>query len=246
MNMRFLVFQHLDVEHPGIFRSLWRRDGISWDTVELDRGETIPARLESYDALVVMGGPQDVWQESRYPWLIAEKAAIQQFVAVLRRPYLGICLGHQLLADAMGGSVRLMAQPEVGHVACRKTSAGAVDSMLSGIESEFSCFQWHGAEVDALPPGSVALAGNKASAVQALRWGDRAYGFQYHVEITQSTVGEWAAVPEYAAALEKVSGLGAVSRLAAETANLLPIYEVTSERLHRNFMGIVSATAPAS
>jgi GMP synthase-like glutamine amidotransferase len=89
--MRNLVFQHLSVEHPGIFRDFWTKSGDSWHAVELDEGDRIPP-LEDFDLLVVMGGPMDVWQEDLHPWLFAEKAAIRRWVKDLGRPYLGICL----------------------------------------------------------------------------------------------------------------------------------------------------------
>ena len=92
-----LVFQHMEVAHPGIFREFLRADGIAWQAVRLDRGEPIPD-LAAFDALWVMGGAQDVWQEAEHPWLVAEKAAIREAVS-REMPFLGICLGHQLLAD---------------------------------------------------------------------------------------------------------------------------------------------------
>ena len=101
---RILVFQHIDVEHPGIFRRFLAEEGVPWTAVELDRGEPIPD-MTDFDALWVMGGPMDVWQEAENPWLRAEKAAIREAVLGRRMPFLGICLGHQLLADALGGEV---------------------------------------------------------------------------------------------------------------------------------------------
>jgi hypothetical protein len=103
--MRLLVFQHIDCEHPGQLRQYLRQGRIEWRTIELDRGEPIPP-LDNYDALWVMGGPMDVWDVEENPWLIAEKAAIRRWVRELDRPFLGLCLGHQLLADALGGTRR--------------------------------------------------------------------------------------------------------------------------------------------
>ena len=77
--MNILVLQHVAVEHPGVFRDFLRQDGLTWRTVELDEGEPIP-ELEPFDLMIVMGGPQDVWEEDQYPWLREEKAAIRNFV----------------------------------------------------------------------------------------------------------------------------------------------------------------------
>ena len=122
--MKFLIFQHARVEHPGIFREFFAADGIEWHAVELDEGEPIPS-LDGFDALMAFGGPMDVWQENAHPWLVAEKAAIRSWVCERRKPYLGICLGHQLLADALGGTVRKMDVPEIGVCEVTLNSAGA-------------------------------------------------------------------------------------------------------------------------
>ena len=91
-----LVLQDEDIEALGVFEDFLRADGATWQVVEIDEGETIPS-LEPFDAMIVMGGPQNVWQEDLYPWIRDEKAAIRRFVAEMHRPFFGICLGHQLL-----------------------------------------------------------------------------------------------------------------------------------------------------
>jgi GMP synthase-like glutamine amidotransferase len=234
---RVLVFQHIPVEHPGIFRDFMRADGVRWDTVELDAGEQIPT-LDPYEALVVMGGPMDVFEEDQHPWLIAEKRAIREWVAGRGRPYLGLCLGHQLLADALGGRVERMATPEVGMMRVETTEAARGDALYGGLDRAMDCLQWHGCEVTALPKGGVVLASSPACAVQAFRLGACAYGLQYHVELTAQTVAEWAAVPAYAESLEKSCGRGALKKLDADAKALMPSLASNARKLYDNFKAL--------
>jgi GMP synthase-like glutamine amidotransferase len=236
--MKLLVLQHLAVEHPGVFRDFLREDGIDWHTVELDRGETIPD-LEAFDVMMVMGGPQDVWQEEQFPWLKTEKAAIRRFVADMGRPYFGLCLGHQLLADALGGQVGPGARPEVGALTITQTEDGKRDPLFAGVPDPIEVLQWHGAEVKALPEGAVNLAQSEVCAIQAFRYGKNAYGLQCHVEATGTTVADWAAIPEYARALEATLGAGSVDRLDAEVAERLPAYTAVARTLYKNFKSLL-------
>jgi GMP synthase-like glutamine amidotransferase len=188
---KVLVLQHEVIEPLGVFEDFLRADGAAWQVVEIDEGETIPS-LEPFDAMFVMGGPQDVWQEDLYPWLRDEKAAIRRFVTEMRRPFFGICLGHQLLADALGGHVQKAKIPEQGLMRVWKTEEGARDPLLRAIGDPFTALQWHGAAVVEVPEGSVVLARNEACPIQAFRYGDRAYGVQFHIEVTKDTVIDWS------------------------------------------------------
>lgn len=237
--MKILVFQHVDVETPGILLDFFREDGFQWTTVELDQGEAIPP-LEPFDLMVVMGGPQDVWQEDQFPWLRPEKAAIRDFVLGLNRPYLGICLGHQLLAEATGGSVGPAKVPEIGVLPITRTEAGGRDSVIKALPNPTYALQWHGAEVTALPPEGEALAKSDVCRVEALRVG-RAYGFQYHVEIHGGTVRQWADIPEYASALEQAMGKDGVARLQRDVAERLPQFNKDARTLYEGFKATLTA-----
>lgn len=237
MLLKILVLQHLAVEHPGILRDFLRADGLSWDTVELDRGEAIPD-VAGYDVMLVMGGPQDVWQEDIHPWLKLEKSAIRRFVVELQRPYLGICLGHQLLAEAIGGCVAPASAPEVGVLEVVKTEAGRRDRLLAGLEDPGRVLQWHGAEVTALPEGVEVLAMSNACAVQAFRYGRTAYGVQFHVEATGDTVRDWAAIPEYQRALEQALGKGVVAQLERDVASELASFNRQARSIYEHIKGL--------
>ena len=235
---RILVFQHHEFEHPGSFREFLAADAVAWDAVRLDAGEAIPA-LDGYAALIVMGGPQDVWEEERYPWLVAEQAAIREAVVARGMPYLGVCLGHQLLASALGGEVAAMpGKAEIGVAEVELTAAGKRDALLGGDGGKLACLQWHAAEVTALPPEAVVLAKNDASQVQAFRWGERAYGLQFHIEAGETTVPEWAGIPAYRRALERGLGPGELERFAAAVRQRAPAFRARAARLYRRFMAL--------
>jgi GMP synthase-like glutamine amidotransferase len=243
--MRIVVFQHIPVEHPGIFREFWRENGDEWCTVEFDAGDDIPD-LNNFDLLVAMGGPMDVWQEDLHHWLRPEKAAIRHWVKDLGRPFLGICLGHQLLAAALDGAVRLTDQPEIGIGEVTLTDAGRRDPLFAGFAPPVETFQWHGAEVSRLPDGAEVLAMNSSCPIQAFRYGSHAYGLQYHIEISASTVDEWSRIPEYRAGLERMLGAGADARLSQAVAHRLASFAASARRLNENISAIVAAARPGS
>jgi GMP synthase-like glutamine amidotransferase len=233
--MKILVFQHVASEHPGSFRDVMAKHGHTMHQVELDEGEAIPP-LDGFDILLVMGGPMDVWETDKHPWLLDEIAAIRAWVSA-GRPYLGMCLGHQLLAVAMGGHVALMTTPEVGMAQVPLQP----DPIFSGVPALCTCFQWHGAEIKQLPPGARILAANDGCPIQAFAIGPYAYGLQFHMELTETTAEEWGALPEYAAALERVKGPGALPVIQADVAANFPALQSAAHRIFENFLKIAQA-----
>ncbi len=120
-----------------------------------------------------------------------------------------------------------------------QTEAGKGDPLFAGVPDPLDVLQWHGAEVKSLPDGAVTLARSDACEIQAFRFGDRAYGLQSHVEVTRETVADWAAVPEYARALETALGAGAVDRVAADVERNLAGYTAVARTLYKNFKSLI-------
>ena len=240
--MHLLVLQHARAEHPGIFRDFLREDGHTYDAIELDEGETLPTSLDGYDALWVLGGPMDVWEEDTHPWLAAEKAFIKEAVADRGLPYLGLCLGHQLLAEALGGSVGRSQSPEIGVMDVQLTEAGATGVLFDGLPEQFPALQWHSAEVTQMPAGAVCLATSPDCAVQAMKWETRAYSMQFHVEVESDTVANWAEIDAYRTALEQAMGEGATDSLAGDVAARIGQFNDMAERLYINWLQAVART----
>ena len=232
--MRILVLQHAASEHPGAFRRFLHEDGHDWVPVALDEGEALPG-LEGFDGLWVMGGPMDVWEEDKHPWLAPEKALIRQAVEERGLPFLGVCLGHQLLAEALGGSCGSSQVSEVGVMPVQITEFGAESVFLDGVPESFHALQWHGAEVSRLPEGAKVLATSPDCAVQAMSWGPRALSVQFHVEVEDDTVPNWIAIPEYKAALDERFGPGGAERLNADCAARLEAMNTVAERVYINW-----------
>ena len=239
--MHILVLQHARVEHPGIFRGFLEEDGHTWDAVELDQGAALPS-LDGYEALWVMGGPMDVWQEDEHPWLKEEKTFIRDAVAERGLPYLGLCLGHQLLTEALGGSVGPSQTPEIGVMDVQMTEIGATGVLFDGLPEQFKTLQWHSAEVKQMPAGAACLATSPACAVQAMKWETRAYTAQFHLEVEADTVENWAAIPAYRDALVGALGKDGVAVMQAAVDAQLNEFNKMAERLYINWLQTAAQT----
>ncbi len=204
--MRTLVLQHIACEPPGYYEDVLLGRGAVIHRVEVDEGDPLPDWRE-FALIVAMGGPMSVNDEDEFPWLVHEKRLISDAVHA-GTPFWGACLGVQLLAASLGGRVHPGPEPEVGLLPVTLTAEALADPVFAGLPRELLTLQWHGDTFE-LPPGAVLLAGSAAYPNQAFRYGERAYGVQFHLEVTPAMAEEWAQVPEYGEYLDRTLGPGA-------------------------------------
>jgi GMP synthase-like glutamine amidotransferase len=210
--LRALVLQHIACEPPGTYEDVLDARNVEIERVEIDEGDRLPD-WRAFDAIVAMGGPMSAGDDDALPWLTDEKRLIAEAVEA-GKPFWGVCLGVQLLAASLGARVHPGPAPEVGILPVTLTEEGKRDPVFGSLPEKLPTLQWHGDTFD-LPRGAVRLAGSPAYPNQAFRLG-RAYGVQFHLEVSAGLAREWADVPEYAASLEGVLGSGALDRLIAE------------------------------
>lgn len=211
-----LVIQQAEHEDPGAFAETAGRLDVGLRVVRVWLGEPVPRNPGAHPAVLIMGGAMNVGEVERYPFLADEMKLVRQCVA-RRKPLLGICLGSQLIAAALGARVYAGPVKEIGWHALTLTPEAQRDPLFEGFPSEQTVFQWHGQTFD-LPAGAMRLAGSAAFHNQAYRLGECAWGIQYHLETTAAHVRDWIehGTDEYA-------GLGYVDPQAV--IRDIPLYE---------------------
>jgi GMP synthase-like glutamine amidotransferase len=239
--MKVIILQHIKIEDPGYIKDLMLKDGVSLSTIELDEGEKIPNNLSVYDAMFCMGGPMDTWMEKDHPWLIEEKKKIREFVVDLKKPYLGFCLGCQLLGEVIGGKVVKSNNPEIGMLDINFSNNQNNDLIFSKFPKNITSLQWHSYEVQNLEKNNdvTLIASSSETKYQIFRYKNHAYGIQFHIEVKKTTVGEWGCVPEYKSALEKQLGEGALEKFDTDSQIHMPSMNNYSRILYENFKKLI-------
>ncbi len=240
--MKFLSLQHIAIEDPGTFKDFLLEDGHTLTTIQLDEGDTIPSNLNEFDAMLCMGGPMDTHMEKEYPWLVPEKKAIAEYVLNLEKPFLGFCLGCQLLGEVLGGKVIQSSPPEIGVLDIHSKEDIKTDPVFNFLPPSFKALQWHSYEVVGLEENQniTILGSSLTTKYQIYGYKKHAYGIQFHLEIRNTTVDDWAEVPEYKNALEQSLGSEALPKMKNAVKAEIFTMQNQCKMLYQNFLKIVS------
>lgn len=186
--MNVLIIKHVDIEGLGLIEYCLRQEKVPYQILNLQSGIHLP-KLDDFTHIVILGGPMNVYEEDRYPFLREEDLFIKE--AIQRgRPVLGICLGAQLIAKALGAKVFKAPVKEIGWYDVSLTRIGSNDPLFSNFPKTFPVFQWH-EDTFEIPKAGKLIATASSIPHQAFRYGENAYGFQFHLEVTEDMIQEW-------------------------------------------------------
>ena len=202
---KVMVLQHVAWEVLGSLDPLLKQNGFRIRYVNFGRTPELVPNLEKYEGLIILGGPMSVNDTKRFPHLSLEIKLIEQ---ALKEdiPILGICLGAQLMAKALGAKIKKMPVQEIGWYPVQVNRQGASDRILSPIKNSQRLFHWHGDTFE-MPKGCHSLASSEICENQALRVSKKAYGFQFHLEVDEKMIKRWLTVPSHKKDIAQLRGL---------------------------------------
>lgn len=234
--VKFLVLQHVDCEGLGSWEESCREDGIAVEVVALHRGASLPPPHQ-FHAVISLGGPMNVYEEEAYSFLKTEDAFIRQVVGD-GIPFLGICLGGQLLAKAVGGRVERNGVKEIGWHTVELDQRGQRDPLFAGLPDHFTVFQWHG-DTFSIPQGAIRLVSSPTCQNQAFRFGfgGIAYALQFHLEVTPPMIAAW--VGEYGGELAELGEAVDPERMLTEAPARYEALSPLARRVFKNFSRLV-------
>jgi len=238
---RIMVFQHVAAEPLGTLDRLIRQRGHRVKFVNFEREPHARPRLDRYRGLIVLGGPMNVEDRATRTHLETEIEVIREALAA-GKPVLGICLGAQLLAHALGAPVRRHTHSEIGWYDLELTEHGRTDPILAAIGAGAPVFQWHSYTFD-LPPDAAHLARTATCGNQAFRHGRNAYGFQFHLEMDAPLIERWLDLPSYRDDLI-AAGLGRdAAAIRADTVPRIAAMQETAHAVFSNFLDLIGVPA---
>lgn len=231
---KILVCQHVSHEPLGILNPLLKKSGFRIKYINFGRHPDLRPSLKDYHGLVILGGPMNCDEVEKYPNLTHEVSLIQQALEA-KKPILGICLGAQLMARALGAKVTCNPQKEIGWYPITLTDEGKKDPLFFHIRDIERVFQWHGDTFE-IPQGAIHLASSPLCANQAFRFGTNAYALQFHLEVDEAMIKRWLTISTNREELEFLKDKIDPERIKKETPAYMAPLTRKGEALFREWI----------
>ncbi len=235
--MTVIVFQHIACEDLGTAKDILIKEGLRIKTVRLYAGELPPKDWTKAAGLIFLGGPMNVYQEKEYPYLKIEDEIIKKTID-LGKPSVGICLGAQLIAKAAGAKVCPGKRKEVGWYPLQLTRQIHKQSLLAGLSSPLTVFQWHGDTFE-LPDGADLLASSSLFPHQAFCLNKVIYGLQFHLEVNLEMINNW--MDEYKEELEELYSPRQIEAMRQAGCKHIDLLQQRARTFFKGFAGLLKA-----
>lgn len=220
---KIIVLQHVEHEDLENIEEFFSKSRFEFTKIKLFKNQKIPKKLAVFSMMIVLGGPMDTWMEDSYPWLIEEKRTIKEFVVDLKKPFLGICLGCQLLGEVLGAKISKSKKTEIGFCKVKSQNNLNKDKIFNFLPNEFEVFQWHSYEVKKKQNKDFKiLVSSKDTKVQLFKYKKHAYGMQFHLELKKDTIKRWL----------KINSNEEYLRKYLEEKDILKFNEISSNKIN--------------
>lgn len=233
--MKVIIIKHIDIEGPGTIADFLNDMGIPYEVIDVFDGKSLPDSLSNTAAVIILGGPMNVYEEDKYPFLKDEDEFLKE---VIRKdlPALGLCLGAQLIAKAKGAIVKKAREKEIGWFKVSLTRDGLNDPLFQGFSRDIDVFQWHGDTFE-IPEGALKLAESEICPNQAFKIGGKIYGLQFHLEVTEEMIQQWFDC--YRDEIESLKGLVNPIQVISAAKLRSKIYKKQARMFYSNFFKLM-------
>jgi GMP synthase-like glutamine amidotransferase len=234
---KIIVLQHHPAENLGAIADALEGAALAWQYVRIHDGHPVPKDMKGAGGLIVMGGPMSVYQTERFPFLPCEMKLIEDAIKQ-DRPVLGVCLGAQIVAAALGAKVeKNPAGKEIGWFPVVLHAPAHEDRLFRGVAQTITPFHWHGDHFE-LPSGAVSIASSEKTPCQAFRYGEKTWALQFHLEVTRIGIENMSNAFARELDREKISA----NEMLAASDTHLPALETLAETIFARWATPIQGT----
>ena len=233
--MKVIIIKHIGIEGPGTIADFLNDNNIPYKVIDIFNGESLPDSCSDTSAIITLGGPMNVYEEDKYPFLKKEDEFLKEAIEK-DLPTLGFCLGAQLIAKAKGAIVMKAPEKEIGWFKISLDRNGTHDPLFRDFPRGIDVFQWHGDTFE-IPDGAIKLAESELCPNQAFRIGNNVYGLQFHIEVTGEMIQQW--IDSYRDEINSLKDLVNPDQIITDTASKSASYRTQARKFYSNFFKLV-------